>query len=277
MNITFIGGGNMADALIGGLLAKGFSYQHIRVVEINPETRNKLMHKYDVSCSGEIPALGSSRKDDVILFAVKPQHMQEAARELKLASDQNLVISIAAGIRLTTLSKWLGGQRRLIRAMPNTPALIGAGITGLYSLKSGLAEDINKQDREQAENILGAIGTTVWVEEELHLDLVTALSGSGPAYVFYLMEAMEAAAAKLGDIDTETVHKLVLHTFMGAAKLVESSSEPLEILRERVTSKRGTTEAALESLKKDNMSEALFRAIQAALQRSRELGEEWDK
>lgn len=270
MNITFIGGGNMADALVGGLRRKGFDAASLQVVEIDEGRRRKIEGKYPgVRCLRQ--ARGSIRQDDVVLFAVKPQQMREAARSCGLAKDGNLVVSIAAGITLTSLARWLGGYQRMIRAMPNTPALIGEGITGLYAMP-GTAES----DMRDAETILGAVGATVRIGEADKMDAVTAVSGSGPAYVFFFIEALEQAAKELG-LSGEVARKLALHTFSGAAKLAASSPDPVSELRERVTSKGGTTEAALASMARDHVREAIVRAIHAANARGRELGAQLDE
>ena len=270
MRITFIGGGNMADALIGGLLRKDFPLQDIRVVEINAEARRKLVDKYGVTCFDK--PKDAVRAGDVIVFAVKPQNLREAASKSGIADNANLAISIAAGVRLANLSKWLKGHTRLVRAMPNTPAMIGEGVTGLYPFSKA----VNREDREQTEIILGAVGATVWLTDESQMDAVTAISGSGPAYVFYFIEAVEDAARELG-LPVQIAHQLVLNTFTGAAKLASSSPDPVAVLRERVTSKGGTTERALSSMAKDEVKEAIIRAIHAANDRGRELGEELGK
>ena len=270
MRITFIGGGNMADALIGGLLRKDFPLQDIRVVEINADARRKLVDKYGVTCFDK--PKDAVRAGDVIVFAVKPQNLREAASKSGIADNANLAISIAAGVRLANLSKWLKGHTRLVRAMPNTPAMIGEGVTGLYPFSKA----VNREDREQTETILGAVGATVWLTDESQMDAVTAISGSGPAYVFYFIEAVEDAARELG-LPVQIAHQLVLNTFTGAAKLASSSPDPVAVLRERVTSKGGTTERALASMAKDEVKEAIIRAIHAANERGKELGEELGK
>ena len=270
MRITFIGGGNMADALIGGLLRKDFPLQDIRVVEINADARRKLVDKYGVTCFDK--PKDAVRAGDVIVFAVKPQNLREAASKSGIADNANLAISIAAGVRLANLSKWLKGHTRLVRAMPNTPAMIGEGVTGLYPFSKA----VNREDREQTETILGAVGATVWITDESQMDAVTAISGSGPAYVFYFIEAVEDAARELG-LPVQIAHQLVLNTFTGAAKLAASSPDPVAVLRERVTSKGGTTERALASMAKDEVKEAIIRAIHAANERGKEMGEELGK
>ncbi|HUL41807.1 MAG TPA: pyrroline-5-carboxylate reductase [Burkholderiales bacterium] len=269
MNVTFIGGGNMATALIGGLLDKGFCRnEELRAVEISGEACTKLKQKYGIKCFAQARKAWAERDGDIIVFAVKPQQMREAARKSGLAANANLVVSVAAGITLTSLSRWLGGHRHLIRAMPNTPALIGEGITGLYALP-----EVTENERKKAEAILSAVGPTVWIRDQVQMDAVTAISGSGPAYVFYFIEAIEEAAKQLG-LPLETAHKLALQTFLGAAKLAATSSDALAVLRERVTSKGGTTERALASMEADKVKEAIVRAILAAAERSRELGDE---
>jgi pyrroline-5-carboxylate reductase len=270
MRITFVGGGNMADALIGGLLRKGFSATDLRVIEILPEARRKLADKYGVSCFDE--PKDAVRPGDIVVFAVKPQHLREAAAKSRLAANAHLVISIAAGVRLANLSKWLKGHTRLVRAMPNTPALIGEGVTGLYAF----SKDVTPEQREQAQTILGAVGTTVWIADEAQMDAVTAVSGSGPAYVFYFIEAVEEAARELG-LPAQVAHRLVLDTFTGASRLAAGSPDPVAVLRDRVTSKGGTTERALASMAKDAVKDAIIRAIHAANDRGRELGDELGK
>ena len=268
MRITFIGGGNMTDALIGGLLRKGFTAADLRVVEVLPEARRRLEDKYGVA--GFDRAHGAIRDGDVVVLAVKPQQMREAVKSLGISPNSHLVISIAAGMRLGTISRWSGGTRRLVRAMPNTPALIGEGVTGLYPM------EVTARDRKDAETILGAVGATVWIEGESQMDAVTAVSGSGPAYVFYFIEAVEEAARELG-LPAAVAHRLALETFTGAAKLAAGSADPVSALRERVTSKGGTTERALASMSKDRVKEAIVRAIRAAHERGRDLGEELDR
>jgi len=267
VNITFIGGGNMAEALIGGLLGKGYQAAELRVVEINVEQRRKLAARYGVNCHAT--AAEALRPGDIIVLAVKPQQMRAAVSGLALEKDANLVLSIAAGITLDALSKWLHGHLRLIRAMPNTPALIGEGITGLYAMP----QQVTPEDIRNAETILGAVGATVWIDDAGLMDAVTAVSGSGPAYVFLFMEALEQAGKELG-LSVETARQLALQTFTGAAKLAAGSPEPLSVLRERVTSKGGTTEAALNSMARDEVKNAIIRAIRAACARGRELGDE---
>lgn len=266
MNITFIGGGNMAAALIGGMIAKGFDKQHIRVVDVFAEARKRVAESFGVACfetPGQAAPFG-----DVLVLAVKPQQMRQVTAELRPHLRDELVLSIAAGIRLRDIQRWLGGATRLVRCMPNTPALIGAGITGMYA-----EPGVDATQRAQAQRILEAVGQAVWVDKEELLDPVTAVSASGPAYVFYFIEAMQRAATELG-LPAETARRLALETFRGAAELASRSSEPASTLRERVTSKGGTTERALATMNGDGVNDAIVRAIHAASARATELGDE---
>ena len=269
MNVLFIGGGNMADALIGGLLKSGFAANQLRAVEVDSAARRRLSDKYRIECVAQ--ARGAVRSGDVVVFAVKPQQMKEAARFMGLKDNANLVISIAAGITLASLSRWLGGHLKLVRAMPNTPALIGAGVTGLYALPG-----VSEAEKKQAETILGAVGATVWIADEMLMDAVTAISGSGPAYVFWFIEQLAAAGESLG-LTQETSKKLALETVLGSAKLAAQSADSAAVLRERVTSKGGTTEAALKAFEEQKLAERFLRAVEAARDRGSALGALLDK
>lgn len=270
MNITFIGGGNMAQAIIGGLKADGFNAADIGVVEPVAEQRTRLTAQFGVKvCAtlAEAVPLGN-----MVVMAVKPQQMREAAAAVAphLASNA-LVLSIAAGIRLADLGRWLGGATKLVRCMPNTPALIGAGITGAYA-----TPEVTPAQREEVERVLNAMGKMIWVDREEKLDPVTAVSGSGPAYVFYFIEALEAAAVELG-LSTNQARLLAIETFVGAAKLAAGSPDTPATLRERVTSKGGTTEAALASMEADTVRAAIARAVHAANRRAGELADQLGK
>lgn len=266
MNISFLGGGNMAVALIGGLLAKGFAPGDIQVAEHHPESRERLAQKFGVRA---VPALDDAALAcDVLLLAVKPQQMHSALAPLAGRLDRQLVVSIAAGLRMADISRWLGGHRRLVRCMPNTPALIGAGVTGLVADPS-----VDEAGRAAAEAVLAAVGEAVWIADEAQMDAVTALSGSGPAYVFHFIEALEAGGIGLG-FDAATARSLAIGTVLGAARLAAQSEESPAVLRERVTSKGGTTEAALAQLAADGFLPMMARALQAAAARGRELGDE---
>jgi len=266
MNITFIGGGNMARALIGGLIARGGGSNAIGVVDVDADARSTVAARFGIATFVEIEpaAVGSA---DLIVIAVKPPNVRPVARELATLLKRQVVLSIAAGIRLSDLSRWLLGYRRLVRAMPNTPALIGAGISGLYAM-SGVDGD----GRTRASSVLEAVGGTLWCEREDDLDAITAVSGSGPAYVFYFIEALEQAARELG-FEPVQARRLALATFSGATRLAEQSDSEPAILRAQVTSKGGTTERAIASLDNAAVKRAIVEAVKAAALRARELGE----
>lgn len=265
MKITFLGGGNMANALIGGLLKTGFAAADIAVVEIGAEGRARLEQTYGVRCyaAAEAAALDC----EVVLLSVKPQQMREACTPLAPYLKQQLIISIAAGLRLADLSRWLGGYDKLVRAMPNTPALIGAGVTGLYASPA-----VSEAGRANAELILQAVGSTLWIADEAQMDAVTAVSGSGPAYAFLFIEALQEAAAQLG-FTPEQARQLSIETALGAARLAAQSDDPASALRERVTSKGGTTEAALRTMAERGVKNGIVAGILAADARGRELGD----
>jgi pyrroline-5-carboxylate reductase len=267
MRILFIGGGNMASALIGGMLQQGFTAADIRVAEISAEARSRLQEEFGV---GAVAAVDAAIGEDVVVLAVKPQQMREVAAALKPHLRGQLVVSIAAGIRTGDLARWLG-HGRIVRAMPNTPALLRAGVSGLFA-----APQAGPADIEAARRILLAVGAVVAIGREDLLDGVTAVSGSGPAYVFYFIEALQQAAAELG-FTPEQGRQLALETFSGAAKLAASSSDPVQTLRARVTSKAGTTEAALRSMEAAQVKRRVVEAIHAAARRSKELGDEFGK
>jgi len=269
MNITFIGGGNMASALIVGLIARGQPAGTIKVVEILHEARARLAEQFGIACSAS--AAEAAPFGDMVVLAVKPQQMAEVAREVAPHLGDELVLSIAAGIRLADLRRWLGGKGRLVRCMPNTPALIGQGVTAAYA-----DPRVSAQGRTAAAHLLESAGKVVWVDDEALLDPVTALSGSGPAYIFYFIEAMEQAGVEMG-LPQATARELAIETAVGAAALAARSTESPATLRGRVTSKGGTTERALESMRADGVAEAIARAIHAANARARELGSEFGK
>lgn len=266
MKIAFIGGGNMANALIGGLIKRGTAASDIYVIDLMEAARQRLKDAYGVD-TGEHPSERLA-KCDALVLAVKPQQMKEVAQSLTPHLRSQLVISIAAGIRAGDLSRWLGGYNHIVRCMPNTPALIGMGITGLAALSA-----VDTQQRRLAEAVLSAAGEVVWCGNEGQLDAVTAVSGSGPAYVFYFIEAMQQAAQELGCSEAQS-RQLAIATFTGSAQLAAQSPEPASVLRERVTSKGGTTAAALASFDRDAVKAAIVRGIHAAHQRARELGDE---
>ena len=266
MHITFIGGGNMASAIIGGLLQRNWDAKQLRVVEIVASAREKLEQTYGVQTFADASA--EALQADCVVLAIKPQQMRVAAAQLAPLISNALVITIAAGIRGADLSRWLGNHQRIVRVMPNTPALVLAGISGLYAMPG-----VTANDRDSTTAIMGAVGETVWVAREEDIDAVTAVSGSGPAYVFYFIEALEQAARELG-MSAQAARQLAISTFTGAAKLAAQSTEDIATLRARVTSKGGTTESALASMESDHIKSAIVRAVKAAAGRSRELGDE---
>ena len=269
MNIAFIGGGNMAGALIGGLLANGYDRGAISVVELSAAARERLAAQHGVRATSAPDA--ATMEADVLVLAVKPQDMRSALSGLAANLKPKLVISIAAGVRVAAISRWLGGHRKLVRCMPNTPALIGSGIAALYALA-----EVSAEERKKAEMILGAVGEVVWVEEERLLDPVTAVSGSGPAYVFWFIEQLAASGEKLG-LARDVSLKLALHTMLGSAKLAAQSDKSPGELRKQVTSKGGTTEAALRVFDEEKLAERFMKALEAASRRGAVLGDELDK
>jgi pyrroline-5-carboxylate reductase len=265
MKITFIGGGNMATALIGGLKKQGFSAAGMQVIDPNQESRERLSDQFGVRCAPVIDT--AALHCEAIVLAVKPQQMKEALAPCADKLTDQLVISIAAGLRIGDMARWLGGYNKIVRSMPNTPALISAGITGLYADPS-----VDLAERAMAGKILGAVGETVWIDNEAQMDAVTAVSGSGPAYVFYFIEAIENTARDLG-FNAEQARQLTIQTFIGAARLAEQSPETIATLRERVTSKGGTTAAALDTFNAGNAAAAIRNGVLAADARGRELGD----
>ncbi|MDR1423109.1 MAG: pyrroline-5-carboxylate reductase [Azoarcus sp.] len=273
MKIAFLGGGNMAAALIGGMVERGFAPADILVVELDAAIRDRLQATLGVQtlAAPDAAVFGC----DVLLLAVKPQQMKAALAPFAGALRGALVISIAAGLRLADIGRWLGGNgapyERLVRCMPNTPALIGAGVAGMFA-----APAVDAAGRELAVRILAAVGETVWVEDESRLDAVTGISGSGPAYVFHFIEALEAAGRAQG-FEVASARKLALATVLGAAKLAAASDDSPAVLREKVTSKGGTTAAALAQLAARGWHDAVVKAVEAAAARSRELGDQLGK
>jgi pyrroline-5-carboxylate reductase len=269
VNITFIGGGNMASAMIGGLVRKRWPRKAIEVVEIAAAARRRIARALKVKTHSALD--GRAIRNGCIVLAVKPQQAREVAQALRPLLRSQLVIAVAAGIRVKDLSRWLGGYERIVRVMPNTPALALAGISGLYAHRA-----VSARERAAAQKVLGAVGSTIWLDREEDLDAITAVSGSGPAYVFYFMEALELAGRELG-LGADASRKLALETFAGAITLAAQAGEPPEALRGRVTSKGGTTERALGSLEAAGVKDAIVRAVRAAAERSRELGDELGK
>lgn len=266
MKIAFIGAGNMASALIGGLISRGAAPGDIAAIDPGAEARAKCSSTFGIDARESVDA-GLS-ESDVIVLAVKPQQMQATCASISSLLQGQLVISVAAGVRVRELSDWLGGHTRVVRAMPNTPALIGLGATGLFA-----SPEVDGDDREDASTILGAVGVVSWFDAEDDLDSVTAISGSGPAYVFYFIEAMQAAAEEFG-FSPAQARALTLATFKGAVQLAFESTDPVSVLRERVTSKGGTTAAALAAFAQADVAASIKRGALAAKVRSKQLGDE---
>jgi pyrroline-5-carboxylate reductase len=266
-SLVFVGGGNMASAIVGGLLRQGRAASDIGVLEPWAEQRERLASQFPglQLWTEAQPAMASAQ---TVVWAVKPQVMQEAATACAPHVRHALQLSVAAGITTASLGAWLG-TNRLVRAMPNTPALVGLGTTGLYATAG--ADDA---DRATADGLLRSTGDVVWVQQEADLDAVTALSGSGPAYVFYFLEAMRDAGAAMG-LTPDTALRLAIGTFVGAATLAQRSDDPPQVLRERVTSKGGTTYAALTTMDQLQVSAHFQQALEAARARAAELGREF--
>ncbi|MBY0574760.1 MAG: pyrroline-5-carboxylate reductase [Undibacterium sp.] len=267
LRIGFIGGGNMASALMAGLQKHMGEAISLHVVDVNDPILTGLASQFGASTSRQMDQTLSQM--DVVIFAVKPQQLHVAALAFAPFLQQQLVLSVAAGVRTDAISRSLQGYRKIVRSMPNTPASIGLGMTGLFAL-----DGVSEQDKARAQSIMQAVGETLWVETEAMLDAVTAVSGSGPAYVFYLIEAMQAAAIELG-FQPQQAQQLALATFNGAAQMALQSDQAVSILRERVSSKGGTTYAALCSMEESKVKDAISKAIHAAAVRGRELGDEF--
>jgi len=262
--IAFIGGGNMAASLIGGLLAAGHPAARLRVSVRTAESAARLRRRFGIEALTDNAA--AVRGAAIVVLAVKPQLMAEALRGLRL-DEGTSVISVAAGVQVGTLARWLGTDA-IVRTMPNTPALFGAGISGLYA-----AAAVPAQVRADAEYVLRAAGETCWVEREELIDAVTALSGCGPAYYFHLTELLREAGAALG-LDPAVAAQLALSTFTGAARMAREAGADVAVLRAQVTSRGGSTEAALASLEQAGLGRIFREALAAADRRARERGEE---
>ena len=271
MHISFIGGGNMASAILCGLKNHAYKMSSICVVEPDAEKRAMLAEQFGVQTATHINDMPSSAPQ-VLVLAVKPQQMQAVCAQLneKLSAQlkEHLIISIAAGIRTKDLGRWLNGHQAIVRAMPNTPAQIQVGVSALYAMPS-----VNSTQREQASSILQAVGSSLWLDNEEKMDAVTAISGSGPAYVFYLIEALQEAAVELG-LSPEEAKLLALETFTGASLLAKQTKADIQTLRAQVTSKGGTTEQGILSLKSAHIKTIILAAATAAAKKSKTLGDE---
>jgi len=264
LNITFIGGGNMAHAMLSGLKNNGFTMQNICVVEPSAEKRAQLASQFGIEITDN---LDDAHQSNIIILAIKPQQLKEVCLNLSAHLSQQLVISIAAGIRTNDISRWLNNYPCIVRVMPNTPSQIQAGVSALYA-----RDEVAESQRSAAIQILNAIGKTLWLEDEKDMDAVTAISGSGPAYVFYLIEALTDAGVKLG-LSGENARLLALETFAGASLLAAQSTFPVETLRAQVTSKGGTTEQGVLVLQSANIKEIIYQTAKAAAEKSVILGD----
>ena len=266
--LVFIGGGNMASAILGGLLREGHPPQQICVVDPDDAIRQSLQQGMGVQVLAAPDAtLGTATH---VIWAIKPQHFKTAAAQAGPFLKGALHLSVAAGIRSDSIAQWLGSER-IVRAMPNTPALVGLGQTGLYPRAA-----VTEADRQWVHQVLGSTGACLWLAQESQLDAVTALSGSGPAYVFYFIEAMVRAGQSMG-LSVEQSQQLAIGTFVGASELARASQDTPAVLRERVTSKGGTTHAALSAMEHDQVGQAFERAMQAACARAKALGDEFGR
>jgi len=266
--IAFIGGGNMASAILGGLLRQGLAPAQVQVVEPWGEARERLQREFGVQAAAQAgPELARA---GIVVWAVKPQTFREAAAAAAAHTRAALHLSVAAGIRSDSIARWLGTER-IVRSMPNTPALVGLGMSALFARTA-----VTAADRQAVEQVLAPTGQTLWVQEEKQLDAVTALSGSGPAYVFYFIEAMTRAGVEMG-LPAGQAQQLAIGTFCGASELARASSEPPAVLRERVTSKGGTTYAALTSMADAGVADRFVAAMHAAARRAAELGDEFGR
>lgn len=265
-SIAFIGGGNMASAIMGGLLKSGMAAGQLQAVEPLEEQRAKLMQQFGIQVNAAPgPLLAQA---NLVVWAVKPQTFKDAALQTRFHTKAALHLSVAAGITSSSIAHWLGTER-VVRAMPNTPALVGKGVTGLFARAA-----VTVTDRLTVEHTIKTTGDLLWLTDEAQLDAVTALSGSGPAYVFYFIEAMVDAGAAMG-LTRDQAQQLAIATFSGASALAKASAEPVHILRSRVTSKGGTTYAAITSMEQDNLKTLFVRAMLAARQRAKEMGDEF--
>lgn len=254
----------MARALISGLQTNGFLMSDINVIEPDAEKRTQINADFGVSVTEQLPSVAMA---DIVVLAVKPQQLRDLSIFLGSLLQKQLLISIAAGIRAKDIARWLGGYQSIIRVMPNTPAQIQLGVSALYAMP-----EVTQAQHMLAETILKAVGEILWLDEEAKMDAVTAISGSGPAYVFYFIEAMQQAALELG-LNEEQAKTLSLQTFIGASKLAQQSHESPATLRSQVTSKGGTTEQAILTMESATVKSSIIKAAKAAAARSEELGD----
>ena len=266
--IAFIGGGNMASAIVGGLLRQGMAPGEFEVVEPWEEARAKLRSQFGIEARERADA--ALARAGLVLWAVKPQTFREAAQASAPHVRSALHLSVAAGIRTDSIAAWLGTQR-IVRSMPNTPALVAKGMTALFA-----RQGVSHEDKQWVEKVTATTGDFLWVDAEADLDAVTAISASGPAYVFFFLEAMTQAGVEMG-LPREQAYRLAVGTFAGSSELARASQDPPEVLRQRVTSKGGTTHAAVTSMEQDQVKAHFIKALHAARDRAKELGDEFGR
>lgn len=266
MRITFIGGGNMAGAIIAGLATLGRRDLSIHVVDRNPEKCERMKAEYGITYSNLL--CEADVASDIVVLAIKPQQLKALATQLSPWIQQQLIVSVAAGIRTDSLATWLGNYNRIVRVMPNTPSQVLQGMSGLFATDS-----VSSDEKNVVDTLFAAVGKTVWVNSEAGIDKITAISGSGPAYVFYMVEALASAARELG-FDADMADVLAAQTFKGAIALLDASGEAPATLRANVTSKKGTTEQGILSLTEDNLAAIVTKAARRAEARAIELGNE---
>ncbi|UOO81710.1 pyrroline-5-carboxylate reductase [Uruburuella testudinis] len=264
MTVYFLGGGNMTAAIVAGLVNHADADVHI--VNRGAEKRERLAQQFGVAVSEKLPALG---RQDVLVLSVKPQDMQAACEGV--ATNGALVMSVAAGLTVDTLSRYLGGTRRIVRVMPNIASRVGLGVSGLFA-----AEGVAETDKRVAEDIMAATGEAVWLEHEAQIHAMTGISGSGLAYVFYLLDALKEAAQAQG-FDAETAHELSLATFKGAVALAEETGRDFAVLQQNVTSKGGTTHEAIETFKQHGVAAAIAAGVEACVARSQEIARQFEE
>ena len=263
MTVYFLGGGNMTAAIVAGLVKEDDVDEH--VVNRGAEKRTQLAHQFGVAVSEKLPPLTGK---DVLVLSVKPQDMQAACADVQ--TNGALVLSVAAGLSVDTLSSYLGGTRRIVRVMPNIASRVGLGVAGLFA-----ADGVAQTDKRTAEDIMMATGEVVWLDEEAQMHAITGISGSGLAYVFYLLDALKTAAQTQG-FDAETAHELSLATFKGAVALAEETGRDFGVLQQNVTSKGGTTHEAIETFKARGVADAIGAGVDACVARSREIAKQFD-
>jgi len=268
MKLLFIGGGNMASSIIGGLIADGYNANDIGVVEIDSDKRQRLQQNFSVNVFNDVSTV--DQHTDVILFCTKPQQFKTVAIETgkMLHGSRPLIISIAAGIRTRDIALWLGGQYAIVRAMSNTPALVQSGACALFA-----TSNVSDIQRDQAESLMRATGIVEWISEEDLMDVVTALSGSGPAYFFRIMEGLVKGAEQLG-LSKQVAHLLTIQTALGAAKMALESNDDIATLREKVTSPGGTTERGLAVMTENNIDDLILKILEAAKNRATQLADQ---